>query len=93
MHVSVHGASKVAIHAHPLAGFSSIQSLKTAAQFYANLYGIPVPASMPDPDIFITLEVTPHVPTLHVFTRWLLRCVRSMQTLVCSAACSCFHWA
>jgi hypothetical protein len=26
-------------------------------QFYANLYGIPVPAGKPDPDIFITLEV------------------------------------
>lgn len=25
-------------------------------QFYANLYGIPVPAGQPDPDIFITLE-------------------------------------
>ena len=26
-------------------------------QFFANLYGIPVPAGEPDPDIFITLEV------------------------------------
>ena len=27
------------------------------AQFYANLYGIPVPQGQSDPDIFITLEV------------------------------------
>ena len=27
------------------------------AQFYANLYGIPVPVGQKDPDIFITLEV------------------------------------
>lgn len=26
-------------------------------QFYANLYGIPVPAGQSDPDIFITLEI------------------------------------
>lgn len=29
----------------------------TLAPFYANLYGIPVPAGVPDPDIYITLEV------------------------------------
>ena len=28
-----------------------------AVQFYANLYGIPVPVGQKDPDIFITLEV------------------------------------
>lgn len=27
------------------------------AQFYANLYGIPVPTGQVDPDIFITLEI------------------------------------
>ena len=27
-----------------------------ARQFYANLYGIPVPKGQPDPDIYITLE-------------------------------------
>lgn len=27
------------------------------SQFFANLYGIPVPAGSSDPDVFITLEV------------------------------------
>ena len=32
----------------------TVESLR--AQFYANLYGIPVPKGQPDPDIYITLE-------------------------------------
>lgn len=30
-------------------------------QFYANLYGIPVPKGQPDPDIYITLEALGNV--------------------------------